>query len=62
MKIIKNEKKLTTMNFFEYFSKIKHGRAYQVTVVPFLGGVFTWNLKTATWSSHVVFKMENKKW
>ena len=43
MKIIKNKKNYTTMNFFEYFIKIKHGRAYQVTVVPFFLGVFTWD-------------------
>lgn len=48
------------MNFFEKFSKIKHGLTYQVTVVPFFLGNFTWDLKIATWSSHVVFKMKNK--
>lgn len=48
------------MNFFENFSKIKHGCDYEVTVVPFFLGNFTWDLKIATWSSHVVFKMKNK--
>ena len=55
MKIIKNEKNLTTMNFFEYFIKIKHGPDYQVTVVPFFRSDFTWDLKITTWSSHVYF-------
>jgi len=57
---MKNEKIFTTMNFFELFSKIKHGQDYQVTVVPFFRDDFTWDLKIATWSSHVVFLMKNK--
>jgi hypothetical protein len=37
------------MNFFEHFLKIKHGLSYEVTVVPFFRGAFTWGLKIATW-------------
>lgn len=48
------------MNFFEYFIKIKHGQFYQVTVVPFFRGAFTWDLKITTWSIHDVFLMKNK--
>ena len=48
------------MNFFEYFIKIKHGCDYEVTVVPFFRGAFTWDHKIATWLSHVVFLMKNK--
>jgi hypothetical protein len=43
------------MNFFEYFLKIKHGVVYQVTVVPFFRGVFTWDRKISTWLPMLFF-------